>query len=75
MTLGSTQPLTEMSTRNLPWGKGRSARKENMGASTSHNPIGFHGLLRGELYLFRPFTFSFTLKRKAPEVLLLTAAP
>jgi hypothetical protein len=26
MTLGSTQPLTEMSTRNLPGGKGRSAR-------------------------------------------------
>jgi hypothetical protein len=27
MTLGSTQPLTEMSTRNLPGGKGRSAGK------------------------------------------------
>jgi hypothetical protein len=27
MVLGSTQPLTEMSTRNLPGGKGRSARK------------------------------------------------
>jgi hypothetical protein len=27
MFLGSTQPLTEMSTRNLPWGKGRSERK------------------------------------------------
>jgi hypothetical protein len=27
MALGSTQPLTEMSTRNLPGGKGRSARK------------------------------------------------
>jgi hypothetical protein len=26
ITLGSTQPLTEMSTRNLPGGKGRSAR-------------------------------------------------
>jgi hypothetical protein len=25
--LGSTQPLTEMSTRNLPAGKGRPARK------------------------------------------------
>jgi hypothetical protein len=25
--LGSTQPLTEMSTRNLPEGKGRQARK------------------------------------------------
>jgi hypothetical protein len=27
MALVSTQPLTEMSTRNLPWGKGRPARK------------------------------------------------
>jgi hypothetical protein len=29
MALGSTQPLTEMSTRNLPGGKGRPARKGN----------------------------------------------
>jgi hypothetical protein len=27
MTVGSTQRLTEMSTRNLPGGKGRAARK------------------------------------------------
>jgi hypothetical protein len=27
MVLGSTQPLTEMSTRNLPGDKGRPARK------------------------------------------------
>jgi hypothetical protein len=27
MTLGSTQPLTEVSTRNLSGGKGRPARK------------------------------------------------
>jgi hypothetical protein len=27
MALGSTEPLTEMSTRNLPGGKGRKARK------------------------------------------------
>jgi hypothetical protein len=27
MALESTQPLTEMSTRNLPGGKGRPARK------------------------------------------------
>jgi hypothetical protein len=27
MTLGSNQPLTEMSTRNLPEGKGRPERK------------------------------------------------
>jgi hypothetical protein len=27
MVLGSTQPLTEMNTRNFLWGKGRPARK------------------------------------------------
>jgi hypothetical protein len=61
MALGSTQPLTEMSTRNLPGGKGRPACKadnltairvpivyrENVGASTSHNPMGLHDLLQG----------------------------
>jgi hypothetical protein len=61
MALGSTQPLTEMSTRNLPGSKGRPARKadnltaicepniyrKNVGASTFHNPKGLHGLLQG----------------------------
>jgi hypothetical protein len=59
MALGSTQPLTEISTRNLPGGKGWPARKadnltticgptlENVGASTSHNPMDLHGLLQG----------------------------
>jgi hypothetical protein len=36
MALESTQPLTEMSTRNLPMGKGRPARKsDNLTAITS----------------------------------------
>jgi hypothetical protein len=60
MALGSTQPLTEMSTRNFPGGKWRTARKadnltsicktvvwKNVRASTSHNPMGLHGLLQG----------------------------
>jgi hypothetical protein len=60
MVLGSTQPLTEMSTRNLRGGKLRPKRKadnlaaifradclENVGASTSHNPMGLHGMLQG----------------------------
>jgi hypothetical protein len=51
MTLGSTQPLTEMSIRNIPGSEGRPARKadnltaicepivyKNVGASTSHIP-------------------------------------
>jgi hypothetical protein len=32
IALGSTQPLTEMSTRNLPGGKGRPARKADLTA-------------------------------------------
>jgi hypothetical protein len=37
MALGSTQPLTEM----------RADCLENVRASTSHNPMGLHGLLQG----------------------------
>jgi hypothetical protein len=68
MALDSSQPLTEMSTRNLPGGKGRPARKadnltpsvsrlsrENIGASTSHNPVGLQGLLQGYIYLFMKY--------------------
>jgi hypothetical protein len=58
MALGSAQPLTEMSTRNLPGVKsGRrvglitlppsvSRMSEKVGASTSRNPKGLHGLYR-----------------------------
>jgi hypothetical protein len=61
MALGSTQPLTEMSIRNLPGGKGRPTREadnvtadclENTDASTSHSPMGIHGQLQGQPYLF-----------------------
>jgi hypothetical protein len=62
MALRSTHPLTEMSTRNLPGDKWRPSRKADnltaiceptvMGVSTSHNPMGLHGLLQGQLYLF-----------------------
>jgi hypothetical protein len=58
MALGSTQPLTKMSTRNLPgvksgWRVGLiilppsiSQMSEIVGASTSHNPKGLQGLYR-----------------------------
>jgi hypothetical protein len=56
MALWSTEPLTEMSTRNIPGGKGRPARKadnlENVGASMSHNCMDLHGLLQGQLYVY-----------------------
>jgi hypothetical protein len=70
MALGSTLPLTEMSTRNLPGGKGLPARKadltatceptvyKNVAGSTSHNPMGLHGLLQEQIYLFPFYLFS-----------------
>jgi hypothetical protein len=58
MALGSTQSLIEMSTRKSSWGKERPVSKvdnltaicgpmsrDNVGASTSHNRMGVHGLL------------------------------
>jgi hypothetical protein len=64
MDLGSTQHLKEISTKDLPGGKGRPACKadnltaiceltvyKNVGASMPHNPVGLHGLLQGYLYL------------------------
>jgi hypothetical protein len=60
----STQPLTEMSTKKIPGGKGRPVRKadnltaicqpivqKNVTASTSHNPMSLYSLLQGWLYL------------------------
>jgi hypothetical protein len=57
MALGTTQPLTEMSTKNLPGGISGDHHhlwadwRENVGASTSHNPMGLHGLLQEYIYL------------------------
>jgi hypothetical protein len=55
MVLESTKPMIEISIRYLPVGKKRSEHKthltatciENVGASTSQNPMGLHGLLQG----------------------------
>jgi hypothetical protein len=56
MALGSTQPLTEISTRKFPGGTGSrrvglatlppsvSLMSEYVGTSTSRNPKGLHGL-------------------------------
>jgi hypothetical protein len=65
MALGSTQPLTEISTRKIPGVKSDrrvglttlppsvSRMSENAGASTSRNPKGLHGLYRDN------FTFKY----------------
>jgi hypothetical protein len=68
--LGSTQTVTEMSTRNFPGDKGWKEReahnlppsvsrlsRQNVEASTSHNLMGLHGLLKEYLYLFPSFIF------------------
>jgi hypothetical protein len=57
MAMGWTQPLTEMSTSNLPRGKGQPARgADNLTAICEKNVwkmwepgrlMGFHGLLQG----------------------------
>jgi len=66
MALGPTQPLTEMSTRNISWGKsGRCVRLTtyhhpvplslNLGTLTSWNVLGVSRLVTGLLYLFTVF--------------------
>jgi len=62
--LGLTQPLTEMSTRNVCWGKRRPVRRAdnltifmcrlswNLGASTSWNSQGLSRPVIGLLYLY-----------------------
>jgi hypothetical protein len=62
MALGLIQPLTEMGARNIPGGKKCPSRRadnitavsrmsENVGASTSRNPKGLHGLYRDNFTL------------------------
>jgi hypothetical protein len=62
MTLGSTQPLTELSIRNISWGKGGRCLMlttlplscadclKSLGASTSWNPQGLSRPVMGLLY-------------------------
>ena len=64
ISLGSPQPLTEMSTRNVSWGVRRPVRMAdnlttfmcrlswNLGASTSWNPLGLCRPVMGLLYLY-----------------------
>jgi hypothetical protein len=67
MALESTQPLTEMRTRNISWGGGGKRRRVlwaenlttytcglfwNLGALTSGNPQGLSRRVMGLLYLF-----------------------
>jgi hypothetical protein len=67
MALGSTQPLTEMSIRNIPRGEGRPAHKADnltaiwepivykMWEPRRLSPMGLHDPLQGYLYLPLPY--------------------
>jgi hypothetical protein len=53
MALGSTHPLTQMSTRNLPGGCGRHIKADNLSAICGLQKCGsLQSLLWGQLYLF-----------------------
>jgi hypothetical protein len=63
MGLGSTQPLTEMSTRCISWGERRPVRKadnlttilcrhENLGNVAYWKPLGYSRPVTGLLYLY-----------------------
>jgi len=69
MALGSTQPLTEMNTKRIYWGKMRPVRKaDNLTAFqcrcheiweplTSWNPLGHSGPVTGLIYFFYLFIY------------------
>jgi len=73
MALGLTQPLTEMNTRNISWGKRRPVRRAdklttfmcrlswNLGASTSWNPQGLSRPVMGLLYFYLYLKISFVI--------------
>jgi hypothetical protein len=84
MALGSTQPnRNEYQESSGGLKDGRRVRlttslpsvsrlsRENVGASTSYNPMGLHGLLQRELYLF--FTWSMPYLKENRHVVLPTA--
>jgi hypothetical protein len=64
---GSTQPLTEMSSKTVIKGQrglrlttslpSMSGVSKYVAVSTTDNPIGLHGLLQEQLYFFSPLLF------------------
>jgi hypothetical protein len=82
MALGSTQPLTEMSTRNLSGGNKRPARRAdnlppsvcrmsgNVEALKSRNPKGLHGLYRNK-FTFNLFACEQNVRFISPHILVI----
>jgi len=83
MALGLTQPLTEMSTRNISWGWRRAVHRSdnlttfmcrlswNLGASTSWNPQGLPRPVMGLLFLYfvQIFVINFVFQYSVAPVL------
>jgi hypothetical protein len=64
MVLGSTQPLTEMSTRNLPGGKGWPAHKAD-NLAVICEPIVWDSIRLTTLWTYTTYyrdSFAFTMK-------------
>jgi hypothetical protein len=77
MVLGSTQPLTEMSTRNLPGGKARKVDNlsaicdclENVGASNVFQSYGIpRPCYRDSFIFFKKITEDFNYTRRVQHV-------
>ena len=83
MALGLTQPLTEMSTRNISWGWRQAVHRSwqpstfmcqlswNLGASTSWNPQGLPRPVMGLrfLYFMQIFVINFVFQHTVAPVL------
>ena len=86
MALGSTQPLTEMSTRCISWGVKAAGAKGwqpyhhpvplswNLGTLTSWNPLGHSRTLTGLLYIFIYSTTN-VVKRTLLNVTFISTLP
>jgi hypothetical protein len=74
MILGSTQPLTEISTRNLPGGKGQPARKADLTIICEpivykmSDPRSLTNLCTSTDCYRDSFTFSFTAGNQTPAI-------
>jgi len=87
MALGLTQPITEMSTRNISWGLRRPVRRAdnltifmcrlswNLGTSNSWKLLGLSRHVMGLLYLYLIFTMFLFMLHASPTSSLCQLGP
>ena len=87
MAPGSTQPLTEMSTRNLSWWSGRWCLWLSnlpsscvdclniLGASISWSSLGLSRIVQGYIFTFLVEQFRRKCMRKASQLVLISSLP